>query len=487
MSRAKGVVVAALLTVGLGQVATTARGQAPTPNIVPAPTTLWNRMGIPNGFQKLRDSMTNRSGNRPGMERKPPLKRIGDPQNLMSKNPAIKTAAEIKNEEDLKKQKIKAIKYLASIGCGCYPGVKEALLAALDDCTEAVRLEAAKAFTTAAGNKCNVCSRTCCDNDVRTKLAEIAYELDDHGCFKESSAEVRQAALQALRACCGAPYIPGAVPESVPTPQREVPLTPEPEVPGVPTPAPQPEPTSATMIVPNSMHEVAQGRPATRRPALFDTEAAQSRVVQSHPAEPRVAQRRMVEPRVIGTPVAETTVIESQPVEAAEVEATSIEAPEAAETAQPQQEVPGTLPAETPAVPLTNDAVSNESSVEAATETVIEATQVAEAVQAALPQAVDSIFDGSIAEIDAEAGYVQLALRLRGATPHIGQRVRVYQQQATRRVRLGELEIVHNEAGTVIARPLSGLDLAQVSKDDAVMVLSTKATNVASRTSYLAR
>jgi len=58
-----------------------------------------------------------------------------------------KAAAEIKAEEDAAPQKIKALRYLATIGCaGCYPGVEEGLLAALDDCTESVRYEAVKAL-----------------------------------------------------------------------------------------------------------------------------------------------------------------------------------------------------------------------------------------------------------------------------------------------------------------------------------------------------
>jgi len=39
---------------------------------------------------------------------------------LKSKNELIKRAAEIKQLEDMKPQKIKAAQYLASIGCGCY-------------------------------------------------------------------------------------------------------------------------------------------------------------------------------------------------------------------------------------------------------------------------------------------------------------------------------------------------------------------------------
>lgn len=119
-----------------------------------APHTLWHFLGIPQTVHRSYDGLMNRQGEHPGLERKPRLKALADPANLASDNPAIKAAAEIKQQEDLKPQKIKAIKYLAEIACGCYPGVKEALLAALDDCTEDVRYEAAVAFCRAAGNPC---------------------------------------------------------------------------------------------------------------------------------------------------------------------------------------------------------------------------------------------------------------------------------------------------------------------------------------------
>ena len=165
-------------------------------------TTLWQFMGIPQGINKITDATVNHSGNRPGLERKQPLTKIADPANLESPNPAIKEAAAIKIQEDLKKQKIKAIKYLADVGCGCYPGVKEALLAALDDCTEDVREEAALAFCHAAGTPCCHCNNAgCCAADVMTKLHEIAYGVDAQGCPKERSCKVRQAAAGALNAC----------------------------------------------------------------------------------------------------------------------------------------------------------------------------------------------------------------------------------------------------------------------------------------------
>ena len=48
-------------------------------------------------------------------------RRIADPANLQSDNPAIKAAAKAKAEQDLAPQKIKAIKYLATVGCAAFP------------------------------------------------------------------------------------------------------------------------------------------------------------------------------------------------------------------------------------------------------------------------------------------------------------------------------------------------------------------------------
>ena len=170
----------------------------------PAPTTLWNFLGIPQGVNKVRDALVNRRGERPGMERKDPLKRIADPANLESEVPAIKAAAEIKADSDLAKQKIKAIKYLSDVGCGCSSqkaDVQEALLAALDDCTEEVRYEAALAFCRASGNPCSDCGATCCGEDVEAKLKDMAFGQDDDACWKERSSRVRAAAKNALNAC----------------------------------------------------------------------------------------------------------------------------------------------------------------------------------------------------------------------------------------------------------------------------------------------
>jgi hypothetical protein len=282
----------------------TAQSPAPATAVTPAPSpTLWNFLGV---RKNPLDGVRNRQGNFPGMERTPPLKTIADPANLASKNPAIRKAAELKAEEDLKAQKIKAIKYLADIGCSsddCHEGVAEALAAALDDCTEEVRYEAAKAilrtaqcdpdrcdrkrerqaksfheackdariewikksrarltmlhgkpgpdgqtpkgrlhsrFNDCGHPQCRQCACSgCCTAEIRNKLSELAYDRDDRGCYKEPSARVRAMALEALRAC------PAAGPW---TPEQ---VTPSPEAPEE-VPLPKAESQGADPIPPRS-------------------------------------------------------------------------------------------------------------------------------------------------------------------------------------------------------------------------------------------
>ncbi len=178
-----------------------------------APPTLFNLFGIPQGVNKAFDAVVNRKGKHPGLERGAPVLALAAPENLESEVPAIKVAAQIKADEDLQQQKIKGIRYLASVGCECHEGVKEALLASLDDCDEEVRFEAAQAFCQTAGNPCKTCnSGSCCGTDVVDKLSEMAYGRDDTGCCFEPSARVRQAAQRALNACRrmsgSSPFVP---------------------------------------------------------------------------------------------------------------------------------------------------------------------------------------------------------------------------------------------------------------------------------------
>ncbi len=237
-------------------------GQAPAaPAVAPSPPTLWSFLGIPQGMKKVRGALTNRRGNTPRTEPKDALKALNDPANLESDVPAIKRAAEIKKAEDLKPQKIKAIKYLVSIGCGCYDkdgSVTDALVAAAEDCTEDVRLVTMKQIHSAARGKCcSNCGQVCCCNDkVLKKLAAIAYERDEFGCYTEPSARVREAAAEALAACC-----PGSPPLEI--------LTNEPEItPPDPLPVPEggdEEERAVPEGVTTSFHQAA----APRQPGLI--------------------------------------------------------------------------------------------------------------------------------------------------------------------------------------------------------------------------
>ncbi|HQU43806.1 MAG TPA: hypothetical protein PK867_13400, partial [Pirellulales bacterium] len=191
-----------------------------------SPATLWKFMGIPQGLRKMQGATRNRNGNRPGREPTPPLKAIADPANLDPGNgPAINKAAEIKQKEDLAPQKIKALKYLATIGCGCYPGVEDALAKSLkfgDECTEEVRYEAALAIQEAAESNCAKCGKSCCCTaEMMQLLNDVATGRDADGCFLEPSPRVREAACQALLAC-----------------RRRVPVYPAPAVPVIPPEAP---------------------------------------------------------------------------------------------------------------------------------------------------------------------------------------------------------------------------------------------------------
>lgn len=265
---------------------TAAAGQAPAP---PVPT-VWDKLGMTQAFKNLQNSLVNPNGNHPGLESKPPLKSIADPANLDPQQPkVIQAAAKIKQQEDLAPQKIKAIKYLATIGCeGCYDqkvGVRAPLLDALGDCTEEVRYEAAKALAKVAGDPCARCKGTCCNAEVMNKLQDKASGKDEKGCFKEPSERVRKASQSALDACkkklppgpeapTVTPVIPGETPTPIkpkgegPTIIREAP-TPIPPAPGPfpqPTPAPpadKPAETPAEPRTTSALQSSAQPAPMT--------------------------------------------------------------------------------------------------------------------------------------------------------------------------------------------------------------------------------
>lgn len=289
-----------------GPVPTAMLGQAAAAAPVPAPTTtIWNRLGIPQAFNNAQDSMLNSSGDNPGAERVDPLLRLADPNNLNSPNPAIKKAAQIKADQDKCKQKVKAIKYLATVGCGCYPGVSEALLASLDDCTEAVRFEAATALYKVAGNPCQRCgSNGCCNAAVMNKLQDVATGQDAQGCYKENSQRVRQMAQYALDACRRKhPVSPTPPPQVVPSPTTPV----RPPVKVEHGPVPTPAPAKPDLLAPPS--EPAPLPPTTKRatwqprPAPLPLASQQAAVREPMPAPlPPPSTRTAVEPMLAPLP-----------------------------------------------------------------------------------------------------------------------------------------------------------------------------------------
>jgi len=158
----------------------------------------------------LRDRIAARLGTMyPGIEPTPPLLTIADPANLSpDAPPSVQTAAKIKQEQDAGAQKAKAAAYLATVGCGCYEGVAEALAANLSDCNEEVRFATAKALREiGTRSHCPCGGNSCCTLDVHKELMRLAWETDHTGCFVEPSPRVRRMARLALKYCC-APIAP---------------------------------------------------------------------------------------------------------------------------------------------------------------------------------------------------------------------------------------------------------------------------------------
>jgi hypothetical protein len=190
--------------------------------------TVWDKLGITGASARLRDATLNRSGNYPGREKKPPLLRISDPANLAADKPeAIKTAAKIKQDQDLKPQKIKALKFLAEVNCGCYnkdDQVAKAFLEALNDCDPEVRTAAIEGICKTASNcsSCRTgCETSCCSEEIVKKLNDLATGVDAKGCYKETNKDIRRLAAAAANKCgCPEPAPIEEVPAPDPIPER---------------------------------------------------------------------------------------------------------------------------------------------------------------------------------------------------------------------------------------------------------------------------
>jgi len=235
--------------------------------------------GACEGIKGLVGRLRNRLGAIfPGLEAKPALLALTDPANLESANPAVQSAAEVKAAEDGAAQKAKAIAYLASVGCaGCYPGIEEALLAALDDCTELIRFETLRALRSTSLMPCkNCCRSACCSPKMREKMEKLAYELDSQGCYVEPSERVRRMARLALCNCNCVPLKPGAAAQGLP-----------PEGPSPEEAAPPPPPPGATASILRRGGEPVP--PAAQQPVG-------SGVIAAQPAIPSLALQASTQP-----------------------------------------------------------------------------------------------------------------------------------------------------------------------------------------------
>ncbi len=244
--------------------ATTTIIAVPAPAPVPA-CSLPQFLGIPQLFQgtfgllrHTRDCLAAQLGTFfPGLEPTPPLKLLTDPANLSpDAPPSVQTAAEIKAKEDEAPQKAKAIAYLATIGCGCYEGVAEALAESLKDCSEEVRYATVKALRDLGLKNCACCGgNSCCTVEVHKELMRLAWETDESGCFVERSQRVRRLARLALETCCEPSFDPNdesAMPEEGPEDGdgEEAGAAPASPSPPEAVPPPPPEPATAAKSVP---------------------------------------------------------------------------------------------------------------------------------------------------------------------------------------------------------------------------------------------
>lgn len=433
-----------LMLIALGSLAEAQApaGALPAPPVgPPQPMTLGRFLGINQAAQRLRNGAVNRRGNFPGLERKLPLLPINDPRNLESTNPAIKKAAEVKLEEDLAPQKIKALKYLASVGCGCYPGVKEAFMAALDDCTEDVRYAAVRALISAAEDHCETCNRDCCcDEELTLKLAEIAYERDDKCCYKEPSERVREAAAEALRACC-----PGRGPLSPPV-TPPVPVPPEVRVP-MPPEVPLPETPATTRFD-------AQGTPQGGMVMLFGEPALAGEKVPAagHTTSRRtvpLARQRAAEAR-IEPQIHPTGVLHARP--------TSLTRTPVAQNAKAATEI-----ARSTSAPGRSSAVLQVSVVEEMPKPTAATTSAPQGQRHVQTHAKG--IEGTVAKVAGSAGTVQVQFP-RTANPQVGARVKVYHRYLLTESCIGDLEIVAVGDSAVTARPVGDCNLSKLAAGD---------------------
>ena len=193
-------------------------GIAPQPFLPNGPT-IWSRLGIDSVQQEFRRRQAVRTplGQLRERIREPFSKLTGGiippfapkiPSVAELKDPgAVGAAAKAKLDRAGAEERVKAIKYLATLDCHYWPEAEEALIGALRaDRNECVRYEAATALL----NGC------CCTCKVTVALSIAVSCSEADGNPSERSARVRAVAAHALDRClasaCCAPELPPLLP-----------------------------------------------------------------------------------------------------------------------------------------------------------------------------------------------------------------------------------------------------------------------------------
>jgi hypothetical protein len=454
-----------------------------------APLTLWNFLGIPQGFNKIRDASFNRRGNFPGLERKPPLKALADPSNLQSPVSAIKKAAEIKSEEDMAPQKIKAIKYLATVGCGCYGGVKEAMMEALEDCTEEVRYQTVLAIEDASTLHCETCNRDCCcDEELTKKLAEIAYEKNDKGCWLEPSERVREAAKSAMSACCPGQ---GPIGEDVPSVTPEPGIVPEGNVPTPPQVTPEGD-RSARNGRTASPRVVSARRTKTDQPAgdvtvsdAMETEEVVTIDFGNSSQGGRITSARRGATSTTAAPTAKPASTKrtkpngdksSAPSSRRAAVERGLDSPTSGNrTANLKQPTNVTEKLQTPAEKNASTPAEVGRTAKVAYTSQVPARTTSLAPKSGPPapaQTVDAncgrLVRGTVSRVKKDAGIVEVQLDDPREILRAGDRLRVTHEYLLEDSSIGYLEVVSRGAGRITARPVGELKLDKVNRGDEV-------------------
>lgn len=443
------VLFALILTIG--GVCGVAYAQLPvTPS--PPPCTLWSFLGIPQKYRRVHDSMANHFGKHPALERKPPLKALADPANLESEVPAIKAAAEIKQAEDLKPQKIKALKYLGQMGCGCYDKdgkVTDAFLAAMGDCTEDVRAAAVEAITEGAqSERCEKCKqRSCCSEKISKQLAKLAYERDEKGCYVEPSERVRQAAIQALSVCC----VSYGAPLEEPTPKPEVEKVEGPsavESPEMPETTPAETPTPPP---PKPITDPAEEKKPADAPADEPRPAANPANDPAPDAAPAPNELNTPANEMNPAPSAKSTTAADQ----TQADSSLDMPPPPPEDEEPVRGEPGSPSAS--AAPVYPASI-----VEASISDQSPATARSAAPASDAPS-------GAVVAVDAARRQAHVHFLDKQQTATRGAHLQVYQPSGGKYLLVGELEVLESSAGTALVRPSGGWSIAQISRGAVVV------------------